>query len=117
MHIVCEDSIESKITKGEYLESLLLGEVKALSDNTGVESFRDVALGLLEELCNEEDIGSRSISSNFILSSGSPGNHGRSGVLDLLPCFIVIFSRHETRQCTHHFTEKDFAVFGQFNVS
>ena len=107
------------------LESLLLGNVKALGDDTRVQTLRDIALGLLKELADEQDVGRGAIASDLILSRGGAGNHRRCGVLDLLHekekgrRRDIKSSKKKRALATaeYHLTQEDLAVLGGLDVT
>lgn len=67
----------------EKFQALFLRQFVSLGDNSGMNLLLDEPLGLFHELPNQKNIGCASISNNIILRGSRPGDHGRSGVLDL----------------------------------
>jgi hypothetical protein len=80
-------------------EALGLGNLVAINNNAGVDTFAEVSLSLAHELTNEEDVGSSSVTDDLILSGSSASNHSGSWVLDL------------------HLVEEDSSVLSKFNLT
>merc|ERR1719233_1743215 len=67
----------------QNLQSFFLGLIKPFSDDPGVKTLGDLEVCLLQVLPYQQDSGGCSISSDVILSSGSPGNKTGCWMLDL----------------------------------
>jgi hypothetical protein len=76
--VVSERSLSELMT---YLESFLLCHVKSFTNDSRVDTFLDIPVGLLQKLSNKQDDRSGSISYLLILGDSSSGNHGCGGVL------------------------------------
>lgn len=59
----------------------VLGNLDAVCEDARVDALRGVALGLLEELADEEDDGGRSVSGHLVLGDGGTGDESCCGVL------------------------------------
>ena len=83
----------------EESDTLTLGLLKTVSEDTWVDSFAEESLSLAHELTNEEHIGGGTVTDDVILSSSSTSDHSSSGMLDL----------HLMKQDTSIFCELDLA--------
>lgn len=81
-----------------YLQSLSLGNLKAIGDDARVESFGNVSVCLLQQLSHQQHDGSCAISANIVLRSRRSSNHNSSRVLDL------------------HFSQEDVPVLGELDL-
>lgn len=80
-------------------EGLTLSELHTVNEDTGVNSFAEVALSLTHELTDEEHVGGGTVTDDVVLGGGSTADHGSSRVLDL------------------HLVEENSSVLGQLNLS
>jgi hypothetical protein len=64
-----------------HLQGLLLCNIKSFADNTRVNAFRNVSIGLLEQFSDQEYDRSRAVTTLFVLRYCCSGNHRSSWVL------------------------------------
>lgn len=64
-----------------YRKSLLLSQVESFSNNSRMHAFLDIPVRLLQQLSDEEDDRSRSVSCLLILGDSCPSDHSGGGVL------------------------------------
>jgi hypothetical protein len=83
----------------EESESLLLGFLKTINDDSGVDAFAEVSLGLTHELTNEKNISCGAISNDIVLSGSSSTDHSSCRVLDL------------------HLVKQNAAIFSQLDLT
>ena len=83
----------------EVFEGLSLGQLHTVDEDTGVDSFTEVALSLTHELTNEEDVSGGTVTDDVVLSGSSTADHGSSRVLNL------------------HLVEKNSAILGQLDLA
>jgi hypothetical protein len=81
-----------------YLESFNFGSLETISNDTGVQTLRDEAVSLLQELAHKQNDRGSAIAADVVLGGRSSGNHNGSRVLYL------------------HFTEKNVTIFGKLNL-
>lgn len=74
-----------------YLERFLLGNIVALGDDAWVETFRDIAFGLLEQFTDKEHNRGGTVTGNLILGGSRLGNHGGSWMLNLLMMNMSVY--------------------------
>jgi hypothetical protein len=74
-----------------------------------VNSFLDKSLGLLEELADEKDVTGSSVTDDVVLGGGSSGNHGCSGMLNLL--------KLRFKKIWYHLSQENASVLGDLNLA
>lgn len=85
-----------------HLQGLVLCNLETIRDNSRVQSFRDVAIRLLQKLTDQQNGRRRTITTDIVLGSRSSRNHDGGGVLYLhLPeenvsifCQLDLFGAH-----------------------
>jgi len=75
----------------EELEAEVSGFFVSFANNPRMNTFLNKSFGLLEEFSNEQNVGGGTITNGFILSGGGSGDHGSSGMLNLLISILIQF--------------------------
>lgn len=91
-------SCQTAGTVRAYLQSFGLGNLKSITNDARVQSFRNISVGLLQQLTDKENYRGSTISANIVLCSSGSGNHNGGRVLDL------------------HFSQEDVSIFGKFDL-
>lgn len=119
-----------------YFQGLGLGNLVAISDDTGVQTLRDVTLRLLQKLSHQQNNRCCSITGNIILCGRSASDHNllifisnvyetleaissySRGVLNLLlNVSLEAPNAVDFEGRTNHLPQQNVSIFGQFDLS
>lgn len=81
-----------------HLQSFHLGDLEAISDDSGVQTLGDITVGLLEQLSHQQHHRCRSVTANVVLGGRSSRNHDSRRVLDL------------------HLSQEDVSILGKLDL-